>query len=143
MRVLYATTVTLEALGAAKAIAAYERTLLANQSPFQRWLKGDREAMSVQQLKGALLFFGKAGCSGCHTGPALSSKVGAEAEDVFFAIGFADFDTTASNIHGVVDDKTSRGRGGFTDDYKFKIPQLYNLIDTNVFGHGASFTSVR
>ena len=39
------------------------------------------------------------------------------------------------------------GRGGLTgreaDNYKFKVPQLYNLADINVFGHGGSFTSVR
>ena len=39
------------------------------------------------------------------------------------------------------------GRGGLTgldeDNYKFKVPQLYNLADINVFGHGGSFSSVR
>ncbi|MGH1485387.1 MAG: cytochrome-c peroxidase [Cellvibrionaceae bacterium] len=141
------TTVSLPALGAAKAIAAYERTIMANQSPFQRWLKGDEDAMSAEQLRGALLFFGKAGCVDCHRGPALSSEVGATEDQVFFAIGFADYDSNDPSIHGSVDEATSKGRGGFTgedaDNFKFKIPQLYNLVDANVFGHGASFTSVK
>lgn len=141
------TVVSAADLGAAKAIAAYERIVLSNLAPFQRWLSGDQGAMSVQQLRGANLFFGKADCVSCHTGPALSSPVGATADQVFFAVGFSDFDTSHSQIHGTVDDATKRGRGGFTgdpaDDYKFKIPQLYNLADTNVFGHGASFGSVR
>lgn len=141
------TEVTPVALGAAKAIAAYERTILSNFAPFQKWLGGDQGAMTQQQLRGANLFFGKADCASCHTGPALSSDVEATSEEMFFAIGFNDFDTTHPQIHGTVDDATSRGRGGFTndpaDDYKFKIPQLYNLTDTNVFGHGASFSSVR
>lgn len=132
---------------AGKAIAAYERTILANQSPFQQWLRGDDEAMTTQQKDGATLFFGKAGCSDCHRGPALSSEAGASESEIFFDIGFADFDTTHAQIHGEVDDATSRGRGGFTgetaDNYKFKIPQLYNLVDSDVFGHGASFSSVR
>ena len=134
-------------VAASKAMAAYERTVLANQAPFQEWLKGDTNAMSNDEIAGATLFFGKAGCSACHTGPGLSSPVGATADEIFFAIGFADFDPNDPNVTGSVDDATSRGRGGFTgqasDNYKFKVPQLYNLKDTNVFGHGASFSSVK
>ena len=141
------TTVSLAALGAAKAIAAYERTIIANEAPFQQWLKGDESAMSEQEMRGAYVFFGKANCVACHNGPALSSAVGATAEQVFFAIGFNDFDTSDARIHGTVPDDVSKGRGGFTkqaeDDYKFKVPQLYNLNDSDVFGHGASFTTVR
>ena len=140
-------TVTQESLCAAKAIAAYERTILANESPFQKWLKGDTNAMSEAELRGAYLFFGKANCVACHTGPALSSDKSATAEQMFFALGFNDFDLSDSRIHGTVSTNASLGRGGFTgvatDNFKFKVPQLYNLLDSNVFGHGASFTSVR
>lgn len=132
---------------AGKAIAAYERTILANKSPFQEWLRGDDDAMTEQQKRGAVLFFGKAGCVDCHRGPALSSAVGATESEMFFDVGFANFDFTHDQIHGSPDDAAFRGRGGFTDeeadDFKFKVPQLYNLIDSNVFGHGASFTTVR
>lgn len=132
---------------AAKSIAAYERTLLANRAPFQRWLRGDRSAMTEEELRGGILFFGKADCVSCHTGPALSSQPGATADAVFHAIGFADFDASDPRIHGSVDAATARGRGGFTgnpmDDFKFKIPPLYNLADTAIYGHGASFNRVR
>ena len=57
------------------------------------------------------------------------------------------FDTTRNNIHGEVPTSVGLGRGGFTlneaDNYKFKIPQLYNLADSRVLGHGASFSSIR
>jgi cytochrome c peroxidase len=132
---------------AGKAIAAYERTLLANEAPFQQWLKGDTSAMTEQEILGAGLFFGKANCVSCHTGPAFSSAVGATEDEMFMAIGFADFDPNNPQVTGSVSDADSRGRGGFTgeaaDNYKFKVPQLYNLTDTNVFGHGAGFDSVR
>ncbi|MEL6868876.1 MAG: cytochrome c peroxidase [Pseudomonadota bacterium] len=132
---------------AAKAIAAYERTLLTNRAPFQQWLRGDRDAMNEQELRGALLFFGKANCAGCHSGPALSSMPGATADAVFMAVGFDDFDGTDPRIHGRVGVADSLGRGGFTgnpqDNYKFKIPSLYNLVDASFYGHGASFNSVR
>ena len=132
---------------ASKAIAAFERTILANQSPFQMWLKGDENAMTEDEIAGATLFFGQAGCVDCHRGPGLSSEAGAAEDEIFFAIGFADFDPNNPLITGSVDEGTSKGRGGFTgeeaDNYKFKVPQLYNLADTNVFGHGASFESIR
>lgn len=130
-----------------KAIAAYERTILANQAPFQRWLKGEVTAMSAQEKRGATLFFGEAGCAACHQGPALSSALGATEDEMFFALGFADFDPNDVQIHGEVDEATALGRGGFTgesdDNYKFKVPQLYNLADAQIYGHGASFRTIR
>ena len=131
---------------AAKSIAAYERTILANQSPFQLYVNGQRDAMGHAEVNGAKLFFGKAGCSACHSGPALSSPVGATADEMFMAVAFGDLDMN-EGINGTVDEATRKGRGGFTgndwDNYKFKIPPLYNLKDTMVFGHGGTFTSVR
>src|SRR5690348_403676 len=67
----------------AQAIAAYERTVLANQSPFQRWLHGDRTAMNAQENAGRKLFFGKAKCGTCHKGPALNTMD-------FYALGMND-----------------------------------------------------
>jgi cytochrome c peroxidase len=103
--------------------------------------------MSEEELRGANLFFGGAGCSDCHTGPALSSPVGATEDQMFMAVGFADFDTNNPAVTGGVGVNDARGRGGFTgeeaDFFKFKVPPLYNLVDTTVFGHGGSFTSVR
>ena len=128
-----------------RAIAAYERTILANKSPFQLWLRGDETAMSEKEIAGAEVFFGDGGCVGCHQGAAFSSPVGATADQVFFAVGFGDLDT--NDIIGEVADGVRLGRGGFTgdpaDNYKFKVPQLYNLADVGVFGHGGSFSSVK
>ena len=124
------------------AIAAFERTLLANEAPFQRWLKGNAGAMSAAEKRGALVFFGdKANCSSCHTGPALNSES-------FHALGMFDLDDGAPGLlAGTVPDGARLGRGGFTgdatDNYKFKTPQLYNLTDSPFYGHGASFRSVR
>ena len=109
------------------------------------WLRGDEFAMSQKEISGAEVFFGDGGCVACHQGPALSSPVGATSDQVFFAVGFDDLDT--NDIIGEVADGVRLGRGGLTgdpaDNYKFKIPQLYNLADINVFGHGGSFSSVR
>lgn len=120
------------------AIAAYERTLLSNKAPFQMWLKGDEQALTQNQLEGAELFFTKAECFKCHAGPALNSMN-------FYALGMNDLSGTG--VIGNVGDDVRKGRGGFTgvaeDNYKFKVPQLYNLKDVEFFGHGGSFSSVR
>ncbi|MCB0642947.1 MAG: cytochrome-c peroxidase [Phaeodactylibacter sp.] len=120
------------------AIAAYERSVLANQAPFQAWLRGDLDAMTDEQKRGAILFFGKANCSGCHSGPALGG-------DSFHALGMKDLDSNPS-MFGTVDEATKKGRGGFTgnssDYYKFKTPTLYSMIYSPHYGHGSSFNSI-
>ncbi len=52
-----------------KAIASYERTVISNNSPFDQWVKGDKNAMTARQVKGFKLFVGKAKCATCHSGP--------------------------------------------------------------------------
>ena len=123
-------TVTAERVGLA--IAAYERTLLASKAPFQRWLKGESMAMSAAEKRGALVFFGKGKCEVCHTGPALNQMD-------FYALGMPDM-PGAKEVDIL-------GRGAFIgvedEEYKFKVPQLYNLIDNPFYGHGGTFRTIR
>jgi len=55
----------------AKAIAAFERTVVVNDSPFDRWLDGDRKGMTAQQYRGFKVFTdaGKGNCAACHSAP--------------------------------------------------------------------------
>lgn len=122
------------------AMAAYERTLLSNEAPFQKWLRGQTQAMTDKEKEGAILFFGKAGCVSCHNGPSL-------AENEFYAVGMSDlFECPDEVFNTHMQDPANLGRASFTkndeDNYKFKVPQLYNLTDIHFMGHGASFTSV-
>lgn len=121
------------------AVAAYERTILSNEAPFQRWLNGETGAMTQSQKEGAVIFFDKGGCSDCHSGPALNSME-------FHAYGMSDL-SGSGTFNVDPNDGAHIGRGGFTknpnDNYKFKVPQLYNLTDSKHYGHGASFNSVR
>ena len=55
------------------AISAYLRTLLTTEAPFQKWLRGEDEAMTNTQKKGAIVFFDKAKCFRCHKSPSLNS----------------------------------------------------------------------
>jgi len=124
------------------AVAAFNRTLMANRAPWQEYLQGDFTAMTDAQKRGAIVFFDEGKCVSCHTGPALKDQS-------FHAFGFGDFDNTEDAvIQSTVDiSAVGRGRGNFTgnaaDNYKFKTPTLYNLIDNGIFGHGGTFTSIR
>ena len=121
------------------AIAAYERTILSSEAPFQKYLKGEYNALTDEQKEGAILFFGKAKCASCHNGPALN-------DEDFHALGMGEFDIQAVT-HYNEDDPAQMGRFDFTkeeaDKYRFKTPQLYNLADVGFFGHGASFQTIR
>jgi cytochrome c peroxidase len=120
------------------ALSAYIRTLLPDQAPWQRWLKGEKEALSFQEKEGALLFFGKAGCYRCHNGPALNGNT-------FQALGVNDL-SDVGGLRTSADDTRNLGRGDFTrrpeDNFKFKVPQLYNTKDMPFFFHGSSHTSL-
>ena len=116
------------------AISAFLRTITTDQAPFQLWLKGDKDALTPEQKRGAVLFFGKAGCDGCHNEKNLGSTT-------FHALGTNDlFEVGGKNTS--IADRRNLGRGGFTgqeeDMYKFRTPQLYNLGDSGPYFHGAS-----
>jgi len=120
------------------ALSAYLRTVMSNQAPFQEWLRGDSDAMSLNEKRGAALFFGKANCTNCHYEQNLGSGE-------FHRLGVKDlyerpsFDTDAS-------DRRNLGRGGFTmnedDYYKFKVPTIYNAVDDPHYFHGSSKGSI-
>ncbi len=125
-------------VNAGLAIAAYERTVLANEAPFQKFLRKEAHGMSEDELQGALIFYGKANCFECHSGPGLNGME-------FHALGMSDL--SGNGVIGTVDEATSKGRGGFTnnpeDDFTFKTPTLYNLKDVSFLGHGGSFRTVK
>jgi len=52
----------------AKAIASFERTVISTEAPFDRYIKGDKKAISHDAQKGFELFKGKAHCTDCHDG---------------------------------------------------------------------------
>ena len=56
------------------ALATYVRTILAGDSPYDRYLAGDKNALTAQQLAGLRLFRGKANCASCHVGPNLTDE---------------------------------------------------------------------
>ncbi len=74
-----------------RAVAAFERTIVSDPKkvPFDRYMMGDKKAMTEAQLRGMALFHGKAGCILCHHGPLGSDQkfhsLGVPENDVFTA----------------------------------------------------------
>lgn len=56
------------------AIAAYQRTIVQTDTPFDNYMNGDDDALTAQQKEGLELFTGKANCVACHSGPLLSNE---------------------------------------------------------------------
>ena len=125
---------------AALAISAYLRTLLANEAPFQEYLKGNLDALTEQEKRGALLFFSDAKCYHCHRDKNLGANE-------FSALGVKDLYQTGSAFNTSADDIRNLGRGEYSgqvaDNHKFKIPQLYNVGDFPFYFHGSSKTTLK
>jgi len=108
----------------AKAIAAYERTVVAGNSPFDRYQAGDKDAMSASAVRGMNLFNGRANCSTCH-------------------VGFNFSDENYRNI-GVGMDKPKPDLGRYdvtkkdADKGAFKTPTLRNIAQTAPYMHDGS-----
>jgi len=64
---VFGTDVTAE--GMAKAIGAFERTILSGGAPYDQYKAGDKTALSESAQRGMKLFFNKANCAACHSGP--------------------------------------------------------------------------
>lgn len=128
-------------LTAGLAIAEYERTVMSNEAPFQRYLNGDYEALTYEEKMGASIFFSKGQCANCHTGPALNKME-------FHALGLNEFNPSEVTFYNL-DDPTKFGRYSFTKEeedkykFKFKTPQIYNLRELKFIGYRASMNSVR
>lgn len=97
----------------AEAIAAYERTLITPDTPFDRFMRGDKTAMTAAQQEG-MRVFQKAGCALCHNGPM-----------------FSDY-----KLHsiGLTDASTNR--------FEFRTPTLRNLKHTAPYMHHGGSTSI-
>lgn len=118
---------------AAKAIAAYERTLITPNSAYDKFANGDKSALSAQQLRGAETF-AAVGCGGCHSGPAFNGQTG---QGNGFYQKFPATDNPALETeYGFSKDM---GRAEVTkndaDKHFFKVPTLRNIALTAPYFH--------
>lgn len=122
---------------AAKAVAAFERTLITPNSPYDRFVKGDKTALSSQQQRGMDKFV-STGCAGCHSGAAFNGP------ELPFGQGFyATFPTFADNkfvnqYHLDLDKGRVAATGKKEDAHKFRVMTLRNITDTAPYFHNGS-----
>jgi cytochrome c peroxidase len=117
----------------ARAIEAFEATLVTPGSPFDRWLAGDEAAMSEMQVKGLEIFVSK-GCTGCHAGVNFGGQG-------YFPFGVVQ--APSDEIRPVGD----LGRFSVTnteaDQYVFKSPSLRNIEITAPYFHSGKVWSLK
>jgi cytochrome c peroxidase len=116
------------------AIAAFVRTLVSGGAPFDRYLAGDSGAIGPAALRGMDLFYGRAACSTCHSGPNLSDgkfhNTGVPGDDR----GRAVFDR--------VGEFQMRPYPFFQTQKAFKTPGLRNAALTAPYMHDGSEPSL-
>lgn len=118
---------------AAKAVAAYERTLITPNSPYDRYVRGDKGALTEQQIRG-MKAFEQLGCIACHRGPAFNGPTMPDGRG--FYISFPFHKTEYTEKYGLKEDP---GRFGVTgnagDKNKFRVPTLRNVALTAPYFH--------
>ncbi|MBM4206457.1 MAG: cytochrome-c peroxidase [Gammaproteobacteria bacterium] len=116
---------------ATKAIAAYERTLITPNSPYDRYVTGEKDAMTDQQVRG----MNKAvelGCTGCHSGPAFNGPG-----------VFQKFPVTSNGMYQAkYNFSKDKGLAEVTkkseDEHMFKVPTLRNIALTAPYFHNGA-----
>lgn len=135
--------ITFEMFG--RAIAEFEFTLVFADAPIDRFGRGDHAAMTASQKRGALLFFGRAGCVECHA-------VAGESNEMFsdfrtHVLGVPQVAPVLSNMMfdgpGANEDfGLEQVTGNAADRYKFRTSPLRNVALQPTFGHNGAFTSL-
>ena len=125
-KAVFGTDVTSDAIG--KAIAAYERTVLSGNAPYDAFKAGDTSALSQAAARGQKLFFGKGNCSACHAGS-----------------NFSDNSYHNTGI-GMDQEKPDKGREAVSrlegDRGAFKTPTLREIVRTAPYMHDGSLQTL-
>ncbi len=121
---------------AATAIAAFESDAFTFlDSPFDRYLAGEDSALSPHQKRGALLFFGRANCANCHSGPLLTDQR-------HWAIAAPQLGP-GKTPHGPYDAGRYLINGKYSDLFAFRTPPLRNVAVTAPYMHDGAFKDLK
>ncbi|MBZ0135675.1 MAG: c-type cytochrome [Planctomycetes bacterium] len=121
----------------ARAIGDFERSQTYVNSPWDRYLLGERRALSDPQKRGATLFFDRANCANCHSGPLLSDFVSRSVLVPQFGPGKGTGAPTGEDfgVEDVARDRRQR--------YGFRTPSLRNVALTAPYMHNGAFGTLR
>jgi cytochrome c peroxidase len=133
--------ITFEMFG--DAIAEFEFTLVFADAPIDRFARGQRNALTVDQKRGALLFFGAARCVECHSVSGKSNEMFSDFEQ--HVIGVPQIAPTVGNVTfdgpGADEDfGLEQNTGNPLDRYKFRTSPIRNVALQPTFFHNGSFT---
>jgi len=117
----------------AKAIAAFERTLITPDAPYDRFVRGDPGALTPAQQRGMALFE-SVGCVTCHSGPAFSdaSLLGGRMPLRYFPANATPYETR----YNLMADGGATGRIGVRGIWR--VPSLRNVALTGPYFHNGS-----
>lgn len=128
----------LEQLGfqhAANALAAYQAVVFTfEDSPFDRYLQGELNALSPQAKSGAVLFYGEAGCGSCHSGGLLTDQK-------FYNLAVPQVGP-GKGREQPLDLGRARETGQGCDRFAFRTPPLRNVAITGPWMHNGAFTTL-
>ena len=116
-----------------QALASYERTLICNDTAFDKFAKGDKAALSATQKQGLELFMGKAGCVTCHTPPHFSLAYFSK-DAAFFNIGIG----VKDRAEEAVDPGRMNVTKNAADWAAFKPPSLRGVAKSPPYFHDGS-----
>ncbi len=120
---------------AANAIAAFEMLAYTFvDSPFDRYLDGDFSAMTEQEKRGALLFYGEAGCASCHSGTLLTDQE-------FHNIAVAQYGPGKGD-ESPADHGRFRETAQLGDIFAFRTPPLRNVALTGPYMHNGAYDTL-
>ena len=126
----------------ARAIAEFEFTLVFADAPVDRYARGDRDALSASQKRGAALFFGRAGCVTCHAVSGASNEMFSDfrqhvagVPQVVPSSGNVTFDGPGANEDFGLEQAT----GDAADRYAFRTSPLRNVALQTAFMHDGAF----
>lgn len=122
---------------AANAIAAFEASAWrATDSPFDRFLEGDKKALTKQQQRGSKLFYGKANCGSCHSGTF-------QTDMAFHSIAMPQIGPgKGDGVFGYEDFGRERVTLNPADRYRFRTPTLRNVALTGPWGHSGAYDTL-
>ncbi len=108
--------------GIAEAIAAFERTVVSTNSPFDKYVLGDTKAMDEAAVRGIALFKGKGRCLLCHNGPNFT-------DNQFHNLGVPQVGPLKEDLGRYNVTRQEQDRGAF------KTPTLRSITETAPYMH--------
>lgn len=113
----------------AEAIAAFERTIVSQNSPFDKYVLGDSKAMDEAAVRGMALFKGKARCVLCHNGPNFT-------DNQFHNLGVPQAGPLKEDLGRFMVSRQERDKGAF------KTPTLRSIVETAPYMHDGVFKTL-